>query len=506
MLGLPLGLDGLAELSPQGLKTHTMDTLVQMCLNGSRQRPQVLEVEDLHWIDATSEEGLALLVARLAGAPILLVTTYRPGYRPAWLDKSYATQLALARLTPQDSRRVLQAVWHAGPTAERLTQEIVAKAEGNPFFLEELAWMVWEQGEHAQHLPMPDTIQAVLAARLDRLPPEEKRLVQTTAVISTEVPFPLLHAIAEMPEAVLHRGLAHLQAAEFLYETHLFPEHVYTFKHALTHEVVYGGLLQERRRLLHARIVDALEALAGDRVPEQVERLAHHALRGEVWDKALTHFRQAGEKALARSAHREAVWYFEQALSALAHLPEQRATREQAIDLRLALRTALLPFGDLGRVLGYLREAEALATALDDYRRLGQATHFLSRHFYLRGAYDQAVASAQHTLALATANGDVALHALANFHLGIAYQAQGDYRRAMDCFNRTVACLDGAQRYERFGQVIFPVVHSCANLASCHAELGTFPEGSALGEEGLRIAEVVEHPARRPSRCTSLWT
>src|SRR5262249_5434270 len=156
----------------------------------------------------------------------------------------------------------------------------------------------------------------------DRLSPEEKRLLQTAAVIGMEVPLPLLQAIAELSEAALHRGLAHLQAAEFLYETRLFPEHAYTFKHALTHEVAYRSLLQERRRALHAHIVDALEGLAGDRVTEQIERLAHHALRGEVWEKALAYFRQAGEKAMTRSAHREAAGYFEQALDALPHLPE----------------------------------------------------------------------------------------------------------------------------------------------------------------------------------------
>src|SRR5439155_4427676 len=136
------------------------------------------------------------------------------------------------------------------------------------------------------------------------------------------VPLPLLQAIAELDEAALHRSLAHLQAAEFLYETRLFPEHAYTFKHALTHEVAYGSLLQERRRVLHARIIEVLERLSPDRLAEQIEHLAHHALRGEVWAKALVYFRQAGEKAIARSAHSEAVGYFEQALSALQHLPE----------------------------------------------------------------------------------------------------------------------------------------------------------------------------------------
>src|SRR5262245_10269143 len=187
-------------------------------------------------------------------------------------------------------------------------------------------------------LSVPATVQAVLAARIDRLPPEEKHLLQTAAVMGTEVPLHLLQTVGELPEETLRLGLTHLQDAEFLYEASLFPELVYTFKHALTQEVAYGSLLHERRRVLHARIVEALEALAGDRVAEQVERLAHHALRGGVWDKTLAYCRQAGEKALEQSAHREAVGYFEQALSALPRLPEQRATHEQAIDLRLALR------------------------------------------------------------------------------------------------------------------------------------------------------------------------
>jgi tetratricopeptide (TPR) repeat protein len=319
--------------------------------------------------------------------------------------------------------------------------------------------------------------------------------LQTAAVIGTEVPLALLQAVAEAPEEAIRLGLTHLQAAEFLYETCLFPEHEYTFKHALTQQVAYETLLQERRRVLHARIVEALEALLGDRVAEQVERLAHHALRGEVWHKILVYCRQAGEKAMTRPAYRESVGYFEQALSAIPHLPEQRDMCEQAIDLRLALRSALWPSGDSGRILAYLHEAEALAVALDDPRRLGHISDFLSVHFRIRGAYDQAIASAQRALTLATADGDVVLHALANQRLGAAYQAQGNYHRAIDCLGQTVEALDGARRRERFGQVFLPTVQSHAWLAWCHAELGTFAEGRILGEEGLRIAEAVAHPA-----------
>src|SRR5262249_31773397 len=252
----------------------------------------------------------------------------------------------------------------------------------------------------------------------------------------------------------------------------LFPEHEYTFKHALTHEVAYSSLLLERRRVLHARIVEALEALTGDRLAEQVEHLAYHALRGEVWDKTLSYGRQAGEKALARSAHREAVGYFEQALAALLHLPESRDTHEQAIDLRFALRTALIPSGDSGRSLAALREAEALAVALDDPRRLGQVSRFLSLHFYLMGDYDQTIAAGQRTLALATASGDVVLRVLAHQYLGYAYQDQGDYRRAIDYLRQAVTFFEGVRRLERFGAVFLPAVSSRVHLAACHAELG----------------------------------
>jgi predicted ATPase len=219
--------------------------------------------------------------------------------------------VALAPLPVQDSRAVVQAVCGAVPLPEARLRTLVARAAGNPFFLEELAWHTRDQGGTDTPDAVPETVHAVLAARMDRLPPEEKRLLQTAAVVGTEVPLPLLQAIADLPEATLHRGLAHLQAAEFLYETRLFPEQVYTFKHALTHEVAYGSLLLERRRVLHARLVEALEALAPDRVAEQVERLAHHALRGEVWDKAVTNCQQAGARAFERAAFREAVIYFE---------------------------------------------------------------------------------------------------------------------------------------------------------------------------------------------------
>ena len=188
-------------------------------------------------------------------------------------------------------------------------------------------------------------------------------------------------------------------------------------------------------------------------------------------------------------------WGFEQALSALAHLPETRDTNTLAIDLRLALRTALFPSGNSGRILAALREAEALAAALDDPRRLGQVSIFLTIHFYNRGAHDQAIAAAQRALTLAAVSGESVLHALANLYLGRVYEAHGDYRQAIDCLRQTVVFCDGAGHHERFGQVVPPAVSSRTLLVVCHGELGAFAAGRVLGEEGLRIAEAMAHPA-----------
>ena len=506
LLEVPVEDPAWQALEPAQRRQRTLDALKRLLLRESQVQSLLLVFENLHWLDAETQTFLDGLVESLPTARLLLLVNYRPEYQHGWRNKTYYAQLRLDPLPPASAEALLQSLLGGSPDLEPLKQRLIDRTQGNPFFLEEsVRTLVETQGlvgtpgayRLARVLPsiqVPATVQAVLAARIDRLSPEEKQLLQTAAVIGTEVPLALLQAMAEVPEEPLRLGLTHLQAAEFLYETRLFPDIEYTFKHALTQQVAYETLLQERRRALHARIVAALETLAGDRVAEQVERLAHHALRGEVWDKALAYLRQAGEKTLARSAYREAVGYFEQALSALPHLPEQRDTREQAIDLRLALRSALRPLGDLGRILAALREAEGLAEALDDTRRLGQVSRFLSNYFFLVGAYEQAIAAAQRALALATTGGDVVLQALANRFLGQAYEGQGNYRRAIDCFGQTVASLEGARRRERFGQVLLPAVASRAQLASCHAALGMFAEGRAFGEEGLRIAEAVAHP------------
>jgi tetratricopeptide (TPR) repeat protein len=496
-------------LDPPQRRQRTLDALKRVFLRESQEKPLLLVFEDLHWIDSETQALLNSLVESLPTARLLLLVNYRPEYQHGWGSKTYYTQLRLDPLPPVSADALLQALLGDDASLQPLTQLLIARTEGNPFFLEESVRTLVETGvlvgepevyRLAQALPtiqVPATVQAVLAARIDRLPPEEKRLLQTAAVIGTEVPLPLVQAIAELPEEALHRGLARLQAAEFLYETRLFPEREYIFKHALTHEVAYGSLLWERRRLLHAHIVEALEALAGEQRDEYVDLLAHHTLRGEVRDKAVTYCWQAGTRAAARSAHRETVGYFEQALGALQHLPERRETQEQAIDLRDALYIPLFVLGEHRQSLVHLREAETLATALDDQRRLGHFSVLMSNTLLGMGDNARALASAQRAFDLATALGDLPLQAQTQMRLGHVYHTLGDYQRGLELLRKAVEALSEESLRDRFsGPVgttrILPVL-SRTFLLWTLAEVGEFTEGATRGEEGIRIAEVAEH-------------
>jgi class 3 adenylate cyclase/tetratricopeptide (TPR) repeat protein len=486
------------QLDPPQRRQRTLDGLKRILLRESQVQPLLLVFEDLHWHDHESQALLDSLVESLPTAQLLLLVNYRPEYTHSWGSKTYYRQLRLDPLPPESADEFLEALLGDDASLEPLKKLLIERTEGNPFFLEESVRTLAETqvltGEPgasrlAQELPtiqVPATVQAVLAARIDRLPQEEKRLLQTAAVIGTEVPLPLLQAIAELSEETLHRSLTHLQAAEFLYETSLFPDHVYTFSHALTHEVSYTSLLQERRRALHARIVEALEALVGERVAEQVERLAHHALRGEVWEKAVTYCQQAGARAYDRSAFREAVAAFEQAIQALAHLPEPRDTRVLALELRLVVELPLSALGEYGRCLALLGEAEALATALADRAWLVQVLARKARVLRITGDRDGAVGAGQQALALAAALGESPAQVQASHNLGQAYYAVGDFGRAAALLRQNVAAAD------RVSGTLNPVlrfrIDSRAWLAQTLSALGAFAEGRRYGEEALHLA------------------
>lgn len=516
LLDVPVGDPQWEALDPPQRRQRTLDALKRLLLRESQVQPLGLALEDLHWIDSETQALLDSLVESLPMARLLLLVNYRPEYQHGWGNKSYYTQLRIDPLPPESCEVLLEGLLGFDPSVAPRKAPLIARTQGNPFFLEESIRTLAEtrvlEGERGAYrlakapttAQVPATVQAVLAAWIDRLPLEEKRLLQAAAVIGEEVPFSVLQAIADQPDEALHAGLAHLQSAEFLYEARLFPELEYTFKHALTYQVAYENLVQDRRRTLHARIVEALERLYAGRLTEQVERLAYHAVRGELWEQAVTYLHQAGSRAFARSAHRDAVSCHEQALGALAHLAKTPRTLELAVELRLGLRNSLFPLGAVEAGLAHLREAEPIAQALVDQRRLGLIAGYMSEHARLAGHTADAVASARKAEAIAATLRDLSLAVAANYYLATAHFAAGDHARAGELFRKTIAPLEGDVGRERFGMAGFPVVMARAFWAWALAERGEFEEGTDRGHQAVQRAEALNHPYSLAFACRGL--
>jgi DNA-binding NtrC family response regulator/tetratricopeptide (TPR) repeat protein len=529
LLGALPADDAFRQADPPQRRQRTVAALKQVVLAASAIRPLCLIVEDLHWVDSESQAWLDLLAESLPGSRVLLLVNYRPEYQHGWGSRLCYTQIRLDPLPAEGVEQLLATLLGTDPSLGELKRVLAERTEGNPFFIEECVRSVVEThvlaGEGGAYrlaqalteIHVPSTVQAILATRIDRLPTEDKRVLHSAAVIGKDVPFDLLQAITALPQDDLCHALARLQASEFIYETHLSPDPEYTFKHTLTHEVAYQGLRQERRRELHARIVAAIESLHRDRLGEQIDRLAYHAVRGEVWDKALRYCSQAGTKAEGRAANRKVVAFFEQALAALEQLPETRETRELAVDLLVGLRNALQALGEFSRGLESLRHAERLADALSDRPRLLEIAATLTGYFWAVAEQDQALEAAQRTLALATDLNDPGLQALGRRLTARILHVRGDYRLAIDMFRQGGEVLTGDQagvdfrlQFGTVPSVKSPWVlrpDSCfsrANLALSLAEVGEFVEAVIRGEEAGQIAENIERPYSRIVACVGL--
>ncbi len=490
---------------PPQRRQRMLDAVKRLLLRESQVQPLLLIFESLHWVDSETQALLDSLVESLPKARVLLLVNYRPEYQHGWGSKPYYTQFRMDPLPPASADVLLHALIGDDPGLAPLKQLLVSRTEGNPFFLEESVRTLVESkalvgargayrlAKEVQITQVPATVQAVLAARIDRLSVEAKRLLQAASVIGKDVPLALLEAIVELPDDALRRNLSQLQTGEFLYEVSLFPTVEYTFKHALTHEVAYGSLLQDRRRALHAGVMDAIERLNADRLAEHVERLAHHALRGEVWPKAVAYLRQAGAKAASRAANREAVMLFEQALAALGRLPEGRESMERGIDLRLDLRPPLLQMGQLERVLALSHEAEGMAEKLGDEERLARVYTYLINYYYLKGDHELAIEYGERCLRIGEAAQDPALQALARGYLGYSCHAQGQYRRAESILRQNVEALEAAQADAPGSQTGISFVTSSGWLAFTLADLGEFDGAEVFLDKAQRAAEASGH-------------
>jgi tetratricopeptide (TPR) repeat protein len=448
-------------------------------------------LEDLHWVDKISEEFLGLLAENLRDARILLLATYRPGYRPPWIDKSYGGQTPLQPLSRDDSIQMVRSVLRVERLVELVTDEIVAKGDGNPFFLEQLALHAGEARNLRSDLMVPNTIHDVVMARIDRLPEQTKRLLQIAAVIGREFPLRLLHAVWTGSEPAQDK-LRELTRLEFVYERAEAEGSVYVFRHALTQETAYGSLLERHRRAYHGAVGTALEELYRSRAEEVAELLALHFGRSDEAEKSVDYAILAGEKAQRRWANHEALAYFNDALHCLDLLPDTEANRLRRIDAVLKQGDGKFALGEHAEHIQALDKIRNLVDQIDNPHR--RATWHYWRgwtHTMTGGRPDIAINDCNQAAELATAAGLDEIKAYAESCLAQVYLTAGRLREAIEAGELALAS------FEALGNLWW-AVRTISHLSPAAIALGQWDRslnycrraiehGTALNETRLRV-------------------
>jgi class 3 adenylate cyclase/tetratricopeptide (TPR) repeat protein len=485
LLGVKEADDRLGGLGGDAIIARTFAALRQVLLRRSRRQPLVLAVEDLHWIDRTSEGFLESLADDVAGASILLVTTYRAGFRPAWMDRSYAAQIALGPLAGEDSLSVVRSVLPGLDASDPLAALIVGRAEGNPLFLEELAHAV--EGDRDPRVVVPDTIHGVLTARIDRLAEAGKRLLQTAAVLGREFSARVLERLAETP-ATLDAELRNLARLEFLHRRPGADEPVYFFKHVLTQEVALGTLIARDRRALHRRAAEALAAVYPERERELAPVLTHHYLEAEAWSEAVPHARRAAEAASRAYANSEALARYDQALSAAERAGLASAELVSLLEARAAVHATLGEFDGAREDLdGALALAEGAGDRVAQGRVLGTLAVLWAGH----RDYPQGLELARRAVVVLEVSGDRRALAEARARLGIIEanfarirDSRQDLEEALRLYRELGDVVGEAQTLDMLGMNAWIGGH--VTQARAHAE-AALPK---LREIGDRVTEL----------------
>lgn len=462
LLGIGEPNPALPEMDARIRRDRTFDAITQLLARESRNQPVYLLFEDLQWLDRETEAFLAYLIDHVSDTQILLLVNYRPEYQPAWARAAHCSQLRLEPLGPAEAQGLLTALLGDDPTLAPLKQLILEKTEGNPFFIEEVVQTLVEEqsllGDAGHYrieqtpatLHIPTTVQGVLAARIDRLPIEEKELLQTLAVIGPEFPFSLIWRICgdgAAQDDELRRLLAHLEAAEFIYERPAFPEVDYSFKHALTQEVAGHSLLMERRTALHERTAQAIEALFPTRIADYCSELAHHySLSGNI-PKAVEYLHRAAQQTLRHAAHPDAMHHLGAALALLKRLPDTPARAQWELTLLLSLGPALMDVRGYGapEVGTTYTRALALCERTGETSQRFAAQLGLRIHHLVRAEYATAYQLGMQMLDTARRAQDPGLLMEAHGALGSCFFLQGDLDAARTHAEQALAIYDPEQ-------------------------------------------------------------
>lgn len=502
-LGMVVSDAAWTKLMPIERQRGMFDALKRLLIRESQRKPLCLVFEDLHWVDAETHTFLDTLLDSIPGARILMVVDYRPEHRNRWAGRSYFAELRLEPLPATSAGELLDMLLGSESELGPLKQALIDLTEGNPLFLEESVRSLVETGmligTPGQRRALgsllsgfvPRTIEALLSSRVDRLPAETKEILQCAAVIGYEIPLAVLELVAG---GAIEEGVRELQAAELLYEKTLFPERIYSFKHAITREVVYATLTRERKKALHAEAARAVVTVAEGRIEEHVERVANHAQIGELHDMALEYLERAGTKAYGLYANREAAEYFERAITVLRHLPETPAMLERAVDVRFELRNALIALSELDRIRTCLEEIESLLARLGDKVRGARHAAFRCNHHFLAGEQRRAIEFGESGLKLADECRDRSLKGELLYRVGQCYFLLGENRRAITLLEESIEHTAAPHERSRFELSVIPAVVNRTWLVSVLAECGDFRAAMERAKQALTIAEKAEHP------------
>jgi class 3 adenylate cyclase/tetratricopeptide (TPR) repeat protein len=477
--------------NPEAVKTKAFETFRQLAVKGSQQRPLILVLEDLHWVDKISEEFLGFLAENIRDVRVLLLATYRPGYRPPWIDKSYAGQTPLQPLSRDDSIQMVRSVLRAEHLIDLVTQEIVAKADGNPFFLEQLALHAGEVRNLRSDLMVPNTIHDVVMARIDRLPEETKRLLQTAAVIGREFPLRLLNAVWQGLGSVEDQ-LHELSRLEFVYERVETEGSVYVFRHALTQETAYGSLLERHRRIYHAAVGHALEELYSGRTNEIMELLALHFGRSNEAEKSIDYAILAGEKSQRRWANSEALSYFNDALHRLELLSDTEANQLRRIDAVIKQAEVKFALGQHAEHIQALEQIRDLVDRTDDPRRRATWHYWLGfLHILTGGRLDTAIDHCDEAISLAANAGHEDVKAFAESCLAQVYLIAGRLREAIEAGERALASFESRGDLWWAGRTVYHLSTAANALGDWDASFGycrrALEYGATLQDLRLRV-------------------
>jgi class 3 adenylate cyclase/tetratricopeptide (TPR) repeat protein len=507
LLSLKVEDEAFLKLEPKQRREKVFESLRDLIVRGSQDRPLILAVEDLHWIDKTSEEFLDYLIGWLANVKVLLILLHRPEYTHRWGSKSYFNRIGLDQLTLKSSAELVRAILEGGETAPELSSLILNRAAGNPLFMEELTHSLIENGsikrtgdqyvlsKRPSELQVPDTIQGIIAARMDRLEENLKRIIQVASVIGREFAFRILQAISDLRED-LKSQLLNLQGLEFIYEKSLFPELEYVFKHALTQEVAYNSLLSNRRKEIHNKIGSAIEELYGGNLEEFYKILAYHYAKGEELEKACRYLKLSGQKAVRSHAIWEGYGFFKEAVELLSRPPETEEKKKELIEIIQLMR---IPLGLLGypeTSFKFLQQREGLVKEMGDTRLLAWICSFLGSYYTHTGDPLKAIRYTEESFEEALKAKDIELIAPHGFSLCTTYSALGQYKLIVDKMPAVVKLIEKERREsDFFTQSMIPYSQICAHCGLASGQLGRFAEGKVYLEKTLANALRVGDPA-----------